>query len=147
METTVETNVKTFINNLHAGLIEIDPKAQNIFFKHGVEGKESLSNILGSMISDYQTGKENPNNPYYPKADNVLEWINKAYTNGVVKESKSLLTELSKKDDIIQNQKEEMKTLKQNIQKLATDYTRLQGSYQELEKRLDRMIPNKDVKK
>ena len=84
------TKVETFINNLHSGLIEIDSKAQTILYKYGVEGKENLSNILGSKIAGYQTRKDNSNNSYNPKAVDVLEWINKSYTNGVVKESKSL---------------------------------------------------------
>ncbi len=77
----------------------------------------------------------------------ILKWINIAYTNGVIIESDSLLLQLPKKDETINALKKENSELKQNNQKLATDFVRLQGRYDELNEKLRKVIPTKDVDK
>ncbi len=135
--------VETFINRLHNSSITIDEGAKNITYKRGVEMK-SLADILGEQIHYYKRGKES-NEPYYPSASDIFEWINKAYTNGVVKESNSLLEQLAEKDNIIKKSEEDKLKLKEQLQKLSTDYIRLQGRYEELEEKLRQILPKTDT--
>jgi len=147
MENNFANEVETFIKRLRDGSIKIDERGQTITYEYGLGGNKSLSYILGEKISDYESSKEQSSPYYNPSPSEILKWINLAYTNGVIIESDSLLLQLTKKDETIDALKKENNELKQNNQKIAIDFVRLQGSYEELEKRLAKIVPGKDIKK
>lgn len=149
--------VVNFIENLHNGNLYISDEARKLMYGHSSANAfnsinsmylippRSLSESLGNAINGFDL------NPTLDNANRCLVWINRAYANGVVKESKGAISKLKEKEELIRNLEAELESTKANHKELekkhsdlSNRFVLLQGSYDELDRRMNKMLPKDD---
>jgi hypothetical protein len=102
--------------------------------------RKTLSEFLVDATWKYQI------EPDFQKAVECLHWINRAFFYGVVKEnSESLLVKLKEKETQVQRLQEENAKLAEEAEKAATDLVFIQGKYDELDSKFNRIVPKGDT--
>jgi hypothetical protein len=130
---TIDT-VETFIQRVLDHDIEFTKEAGQIILFDLEEplAGQSISDNLAHLMTMYQENKDNANGSSY--AQQILSWINRAYTYGVIKEAPGLITKLrqcQEEKTKIENQR--MK-LQSDIEKLSSEASFLKGRIIELER-------------
>lgn len=145
---SVIAEVEDFIRRLHDGDYIISKEAHKIEFSKprdgavGLVSRKEIGNLadrLAHAMSIYEVNK-GKSSLRRTSAISCLMWINRAFSWGVIKEGKGLLTRLKK----CQERNLQLET---DIQQITSDYISLQGRYMELNELFQRFSPSKKVNK
>jgi hypothetical protein len=145
MTSPIIEKVNTFIKRIHDSEISVVPDVNNVLFTNPADATDNktLSERLVDSIWYYEIASENSSD--IGRATGCLHWINRAYYYGLIKENTdSLMRKLKEKDEQITILKQENASLTEEAQKCATDLVFMEGKYDELDKKFNRIVPKGD---
>ena len=142
-------NVDNFIKQLHSGEIRISGEANKLWYGSGLV-QSNLADNLANAIQNYEVSFSTNAKPF--RAQELLQWINKAYTSGCIHQTNKENENFQKLENEYKELKEQLTKVQQEkadteetLQSVSTDYLVLQGRYEELEKRLNQAFKNGDL--
>lgn len=135
--------VEKFIQRIHDCELVITEHADKVTFK---EEKTGNSKGIGALLAETIFACETANKKQrLVKATECLIWINRAYYYPFVKENgEALLKRISEKETQIQELQLENAKLTEEAEKSATDLVFIQGKYDEISEKFNKMVPKGD---
>lgn len=125
--------VETFIQRLHNLHYVVSLEASKLWYAPRsseypfllTSKRKNLADNLADAITDYQENKNKKSKLSYAKK--LLMWINKAFTYGVIREGKSLISENKKFELDVKRLQERLDECNKRNQKLEKENKRLHG--------------------
>lgn len=141
MKNPIAEKVDSFIKRIHNSEIIVSERTNTFEFVDETDDtKKSLSEYLADEIHKYEVASVDE--PDLKSAIECSRWRNRAFFYGLIKENtENLLTKITQKDEEIQRIGIENKKLTEEMEKCATDLIFIQGKYEELNSKFDRMLP------
>jgi hypothetical protein len=139
--TNITRKVQSFIDRLHDGEYVIDQKANFMMYSTGSVNK-SLAAYLAEEMHEYEILSDLL--PNIKAASSCLIWIDRAFACGYVRESDGMAKKLHECESEIKELKTQIKTVKEETEKYATDLVFIQGKYDELKELTSNILPKKD---
>jgi hypothetical protein len=145
MTSPIVNKVDTFIRRIHDSELVASKEANTfVFVNEKDNSKKSLSEYLADEIHKYEVASTDT--PDLKSAVECSRWINRAFFYGLVEENReALMMKVKQKEEQIQNLETENKKLTEDAEKCATDLVFIQGKYDELNEKFNRMIPKGDI--
>jgi hypothetical protein len=130
---TIIDKVETFIQRVHDLEYIVTSEATNLWYvsKNKLypmpNDKTNLSDSLASAMAHYQENKDDEKERLH-YAQICFMWINRAFTSGVIREGKGLITKFAEC-------KRRNEMLERDLEVLSEQYLRLQEKYEPLMRR------------